>query len=128
MTCQKELMAAGSPYPRTCSDCGLGPCKRYNSKWTPDNPVGHGPAMTNNPVPKISTATEKEGMRRFWLERTEDVSGTSGTGRVAEGVIFSNGWCALHWLTKYTSVAFYQSIAELEAIHGHSGATRVVYE
>lgn len=67
-------------------------------------------------------------MRFFWLQRTTDVSGTSGTGRVAEGVIFSNGWCALHWLTKYTSVAYYQSVAELEAIHGHNGATVVVYE
>lgn len=28
MTCQQELRAAGSPYPRTCQDCGLGPCKR----------------------------------------------------------------------------------------------------
>ncbi len=67
-------------------------------------------------------------MRQFVLARTEDVSGTSGTGVVAEGVVFSNGWCALHWLTKYTSVAFYQSVAELEAIHGHAGATRVVFE
>lgn len=67
-------------------------------------------------------------MQRFWLERAEDVSGTSGTGRVAEGVVFSNGWCALHWLTKYTSVAFYQSVAELEVIHGHGGATTIVFE
>lgn len=67
-------------------------------------------------------------MKHFYLIRDEDVSGTSGTGRVAEGVIFSNGWCALHWLTKYTSVAFYQSIAEVEAIHGHQGRTRVVME
>jgi hypothetical protein len=67
-------------------------------------------------------------VKHFWLERVEDVSGTSGTGRVAEGVVFSNGWCALHWLTKYTSVAFYQSVAELEAIHGHEGRTRVVFE
>jgi len=27
MTCQKDLMALGKPYPRTCQDCGLGPCK-----------------------------------------------------------------------------------------------------
>ena len=67
-------------------------------------------------------------MKRFWLERIEDVSGTSGTGKVAEGIVFSNGWCALHWLTKYTSVAFYQSVAELEAIHGHDGRTKIVFE
>lgn len=67
-------------------------------------------------------------MKRFWLERVEDISGTSGIGRVADGIVFSNGWCALHWLTKYTSVAFYQSIAELEAIHGHNGSTKVIFE
>lgn len=67
-------------------------------------------------------------MKRFWLDRIEDVSGTSGTGRIAEGIVFSNGWCALHWLTKYTSVAFYQSVAELEAIHGHDGKTKVTFE
>lgn len=67
-------------------------------------------------------------MKRFWLDRVSDISGTSGIGRVAEGVVFSNGWCAMHWLSKYTSVAFYQSVAELEAIHGHNGSTIVVYE
>lgn len=67
-------------------------------------------------------------MKLFWLRRLEDVSGTSGTGMVAEGVVFSNGWCALHWLTKYTSIAYYQSVAELEAIHGHDGATVVVFD
>jgi hypothetical protein len=28
MTCQKELMAAGKSYPRTCGECGLGPCHK----------------------------------------------------------------------------------------------------
>lgn len=26
MTCQQQLRAEGKPYPRTCADCGLGPC------------------------------------------------------------------------------------------------------
>ena len=67
-------------------------------------------------------------MRTFHLERLEDESGVSGVGRVAEGVIFSNGWCALTWLTPHTSVAFYTALAEVEAIHGHNGKTRVVLE
>jgi hypothetical protein len=66
-------------------------------------------------------------MRPFYLLRFEDATGTSGTGYVAEGVIFSNGWCALTWLTEHTSVAFYVSIEEVEAIHGHSGKTKVVF-
>lgn len=67
-------------------------------------------------------------MKLFWLIRETDISGTSGVGLVAEGVVFSNGWCAMHWLSKYTSVAYYQSIAELESIHGHNGATKIVWD
>jgi hypothetical protein len=61
-------------------------------------------------------------MRLFELRRIE---GVSGVGTVAQGVIFDNGWCALTWLTPHTSVAFYTSIEEVEAIHGHSGKTAV---
>jgi hypothetical protein len=42
--------------------------------------------------------------------------------------VFSNGWCALHWLTEHTSVAVYQSVDDLEAVHGHDGATKVVMD
>ncbi len=28
MACQQELKDAGKSYPRTCSDCGLGPCHK----------------------------------------------------------------------------------------------------
>ena len=66
-------------------------------------------------------------MNTFHLERLEDETGISGTGRVAEGVVFSNGWCALVWLTKHTSCAFYTSIQEVEAIHGHKGRTIIVW-
>jgi len=38
-------------------------------------------------------------MKKFWLKRIEDFSGISGTGIVAEGVIFSNGKAILSWLT-----------------------------
>ena len=63
--------------------------------------------------------------RRFHLVRDEDVSGTSGIGVVAEGTVFSNNKVVLTWTTKYTSVAIYDSLAELEAIHGHEGRTRI---
>lgn len=29
MACNEDLEAQGKPYPRTCSDCGLGPCKKH---------------------------------------------------------------------------------------------------
>jgi hypothetical protein len=65
-------------------------------------------------------------MKLFELRRIEDESGISGTGTVAQGVVFDNGWCALTWLTKHTSVAFYTSVDEVVAIHGHGGKTEVV--
>jgi hypothetical protein len=67
-------------------------------------------------------------MRRFHLERRVDETGMSGIGRVAEGCIFSNGWCAMTWLTEHTSVVFYPSLAEVEFIHGHGGKTLIVFE
>ena len=66
-------------------------------------------------------------MRRFELHRDVDATGVSGTGIVAEGVQFGNGYCALTWNTLNTSVAFYPSIVTLEAIHGHNGQTRIVW-
>lgn len=67
-------------------------------------------------------------MKRFYLVRREDVSGTSGVGTVAEGVEFDDGTGAvLHWLTKLSSTAVYRSMADLVAIHGHDGRTQVVW-
>lgn len=63
--------------------------------------------------------------RRFVLRRIEDVSGVSGVGIVAEGVVFSDGIAVLRWTVALSSTAVYASIEELEAIHGHNGATRV---
>ena len=64
-------------------------------------------------------------MRRFDLVRKEDVSGVSGLGVVAEGVEFTDGTCVLRWFGKWPSSAFYSSLADLIAIHGHEGRTSV---
>lgn len=65
--------------------------------------------------------------KRFWLMRTEDVSGVSGTGYVADGVIFPDGTVVLRWRTAGGSTAVYESIEQLEAIHGHEGRTKIEY-
>lgn len=65
-------------------------------------------------------------MQRFQLIRSEDVSGSSGTGTVAEGVVFSDGTVVMRWLVAPCSTAFYASAADLIQIHGHEGRTRVV--
>lgn len=66
-------------------------------------------------------------MRTFELHRLEDETGISGTGLVAEGVEFTDGTAALRWRTKVVSHGTYASMADLEAIHGHGGKTRVIW-
>lgn len=67
------------------------------------------------------------GMRRFVLKRTLDIHGSSGTGYVAEGIKFSDGTCVIRWLTSTSSTSVYKSVADLLQIHGHQGATTVVW-
>lgn len=67
--------------------------------------------------------------RRFVLQRNTDVTGVSGTGVVAEGVEFSDGSVALRWMSRWpTSVVFHdRGIDGVRHVHGHGGATEVVY-
>jgi hypothetical protein len=65
-------------------------------------------------------------MKLFHFYRTQDHSGVSGTGAVVEGVQFTNGWCALRWVTAHSSICFYRSIEDVKAIHGHGGKTEIV--
>lgn len=59
------------------------------------------------------------------LWRDEDETGVSGTGKVAEGVIFSDGKVVLRWLTATSSTCFYDSQIDVIKIHGHGGKTRL---
>jgi len=73
-------------------------------------------------------STPKERMRRvrlFELHRNTDASGVSGVGVVAEGACFSDGVCAMRWLTATASTAVYESPEILIAIHGHGGFTQM---
>ncbi|MFD3563927.1 hypothetical protein ACFWVU_30330 [Streptomyces sp. NPDC058686] len=63
--------------------------------------------------------------RRFKLIRRDDVSGISGEGHVADGVQWPDGTCALRWRTLIATHALYDSLADLEHIHGHEGATTI---
>lgn len=86
--------------------------------------------MTENTPTHEATGTKplnEPKLIRFLLHRTEDETGVSGTGIVAEGVQFSCGWCALSWLTTYKSCGIYPSVEELERIHGHDGRTKVIW-
>lgn len=79
-------------------------------------------------IPRITPdQIESLRIRRFVLDRTEDVSGTSGTGIVAEGVCYSDGVVALRWVVELRSTCVYQSVEDVVAIHGHDGRTSVVW-
>lgn len=66
-------------------------------------------------------------MRRFVLRRTEDVSGVSGLGDVAEGILFSDGAVAIRWGGRHRSTVAWSSIEDVIAVNGHEGRTQVVW-
>ena len=68
-------------------------------------------------------------MRRFELIRDVDVSGVSGTGRIAEGVVFSDGAAVIHWTGHAypTTTDHPKGVESVLAVHGHGGRTRLVW-
>lgn len=65
---------------------------------------------------------------RFVLQRDEDVTGISGTGIIAEGTEYSNGQVTLCWYPNPTSsVAVWPTVDDMLEVHGHNGATRVIW-
>lgn len=62
-------------------------------------------------------------MRTFYLKREIDISGMSGTGRVAEGIVFDDGSVAVRWLTQYHTTELSDNIETVIAVHGHGGMT-----
>lgn len=68
----------------------------------------------------MTTQTE-----RFVLNRLEDATGISGTGIIADGVRFRDGKCVLKWRGYQSSITIFESLHDLEVIHGHGGKTVV---
>ncbi|MFI0162292.1 hypothetical protein ACH4OH_28165 [Streptomyces albidoflavus] len=66
--------------------------------------------------------------RRFHLERDTDITGASGTGRVADGILWPDGTATLRWRGPCASTVHWDSLADAEAIHGHGGHTRIVWD
>lgn len=65
--------------------------------------------------------------RRFALDRTHDVSGISGLGRVAFGVQFPDGRCATRWNGDIAQTCVWDCVEHLMEIHGHGGHTELVW-
>ena len=84
--------------------------------------------MTNGPA-----------TRTFTLIRDTDITGLSGTGPVAHGAVFPDDTTVIRWRELDPDTANYQrgvrattvvfpNVAAAEALHGHAGATRIVYD
>lgn len=66
--------------------------------------------------------------RRFHLQRTTDVTGVSGTGRVADGVLWPDGTAAVRWRGEHPSAVHWdRGRVSVEMIHGHQGSTEIVW-
>ena len=77
-----------------------------------------------SPGDQVGTAKQSSS-KLFVLDRNEDATGTSGTGIVAEGVLFSNGQVVIHWMSQLEAINVYANMTVLEGIHGHDGRTTV---
>lgn len=67
-----------------------------------------------------------EPLKQFYLNRTDDISGVSGTGIIGQGVILPSGRVVMEWTTKHKSIAIYDSIDKIQVLHAHKG-TELIY-
>ncbi|MGW1587293.1 hypothetical protein [Streptomyces sp. NPDC002386] len=66
--------------------------------------------------------------RRFVLRRHADISGISGLGDVADGVLWPDGTAEVRWRGEHPSVVHWdRGRLSVETIHGHGGATEIVW-
>jgi len=65
--------------------------------------------------------------RRFYLQRDHDVTGASGTGRVADGVLWPDGAVTVRWRGAHQSTVHWDSLDSALHVHGHGGATRIAW-
>lgn len=80
----------------------------------------------SGPVAEYGRAVaEIEEPVRFALIREFDVSGGSGTGRIADGVLWTDGSVALRWRGDNPSTAVWARIEDAIKVHGHGGFTKV---
>lgn len=79
-------------------------------------------------MPAGGTTYRAKKRRTFVLQRDKDISGVSGTGEIAEGTLYSNGVVTVTWYGEHSSTSVWTSMESMLAIHGHQGATRVVWD
>ncbi len=60
---------------------------------------------------------QPSGMTSFEFFRGGDETGVSGTGKVLEGIVYSDGSVGIHWTVDLWSVTFFQDWATFVKIH-----------
>lgn len=140
-------MSLPAPFNPDHFEFRLSPDRRQFAIWQPGNepwfvPEGNMPGRWLKPndmdrlgwtryVPVDDTppaAVEpSDRPRLFHLQRDHDVSGVSGTGRVANGVLWPDGTVSLRWIGERPSTVHWDRLADAEHVHGHGGATRIVW-
>lgn len=100
------------------------PCDRGTAHaphdWNYNVASGFGPLMVWCPG---VVHRESKTFRRIRLNRRRDVSGVSGTGIVAYGVVWPDGSVTLRWDTQVRSTVMYDSIDDVQTITSHGGNT-----
>lgn len=66
-------------------------------------------------------------IKPFYLMRHQDLSGLSGTGIIAIGVVYPNGKAHMQWVSYKTSFEMHDSVENLIDIHSHGGATELLW-
>ena len=66
-------------------------------------------------------------VRVFRLVRDRDITGFSGAGHVADGVVWPDGTVSMRWRGPLRTTVTAVCIDDIQTIHGHDGATRVVW-
>ncbi|WP_262058536.1 hypothetical protein [Streptomyces sp. STR69] len=93
----------------------------------PDYENVHPPLAQHLPGPDLSEAQPLRP-RVFSLIRDHDVTGVSGTGRVANGVLWPDGSVSIRWVGPRPSIVFWDTLVYAEEVHGHGGHTRIVWD
>lgn len=89
------------------------------------SPYGRPERRREVPLVDLKARRTTRAPRRFRLVRHEDETGISGTGTVAWGVVFPDGVAVTRWNSEVAQTCVWQSMAEVEAVHGHGGKTEV---
>jgi hypothetical protein len=66
-------------------------------------------------------------MKSFEIIREEDNTGLSGTGKVAEGIEFSNGKCVVCWCSDVSTIVIHENIKSIEIIMLSHSKSKINY-